>query len=115
MRALVGLHPFPVAIDLELVLPHIPETILIDIALVVVAADAETTRNGAISQHRSDIDARAARIKVIAHLAFIFAEEAVATIIRSDFALQASVLDKLHHFHKLFVGEPQVGVVGSAS
>ena len=39
--ALVGLHPFAVSIDLEFVLPHLPETVLIDVALVVIAAYAE--------------------------------------------------------------------------
>ena len=47
-RALVGFHPFSVAVDLELVLPHVPKTVLIDVALMVVAADAEAARNGAV-------------------------------------------------------------------
>ena len=51
MLTLVGLHPFPVAVNLEFVLPNIPKTILIDIALMVIAADAETARNRAISQY----------------------------------------------------------------
>ena len=41
--ALFSLHPFSVAIDLKLVLPHFPEAVLVNIALMVVAADAETT------------------------------------------------------------------------
>ena len=78
--ALVGLHPFAVAIDLELVLPHFPEAILIDIALVVVAAYAEAARDRAISQHRRYIDARAARIIMVAYLAFVASKEAAAKI-----------------------------------
>jgi len=39
--ALVGLHPSPVAIDLELVLPNVPKTVFVDVALMIVAADAE--------------------------------------------------------------------------
>ena len=58
--ALVGLHPFPVAIDLELVLPYVPETILVDVALMVVAADTQTTRDGAVGQYGSYINARTA-------------------------------------------------------
>ena len=38
---LVGLHPSPVAIDLELVLPNVPKTVFVDVALMIVAADAE--------------------------------------------------------------------------
>ena len=60
MLALVGLHPFPVAVNLEFVLPYVPETILVDVALMVVAADTEATRDGAVGQHRSHVDASAA-------------------------------------------------------
>ena len=49
MLALVGLHPFTVTVGLELVLPHVPKTVLVDIALMVVTTDAETARNGAVS------------------------------------------------------------------
>jgi len=52
---------------------------------------------------------------MITHLALVLAEETVATIICPDLALQASVLDKLHHLYKLRVGKPQIGVVGGAS
>jgi len=48
MSALVGLHPFPVAIDLEFVLPNVPKTVLVNVALMVVTADAETARNRAV-------------------------------------------------------------------
>ena len=43
MRTLVGFHPFPVAVDLELVLPYLPKTILVNVTLMVVTADAETS------------------------------------------------------------------------
>ena len=39
--AVVGFHPFAVAIFFEPVLPHIPETVFIDVSLMIVAADAE--------------------------------------------------------------------------
>ena len=45
---LPGLHPFPVAIDLELVLPHVPKAVLVDVALMVVGTDAEAARDGAV-------------------------------------------------------------------
>ena len=60
MLTLVGLHPFSVAVDLEFVLPNVPKTVLVDIALMVVAADAEATRNGAVGQYGSYINARTA-------------------------------------------------------
>ena len=70
--ALVGLHPSPVAIDLELVLPNIPKTVFVDVALMIVATDAEAARNGAVGKYRSDVDARTARIVMVAHLALVF-------------------------------------------
>ena len=60
MLALVGLHPFPVAVNLEFVLPNVPKTVLVDIALMVVAADAEATRDRTVSQNGSHINARTA-------------------------------------------------------
>ena len=60
MLTLVGLHPFPVAVNLEFVLPNVPETVLVDIALMVIAADAEATRNRAVGQYGSHINARTA-------------------------------------------------------
>ena len=60
MLTLVGLHPFSVAVDLEFVLPNVPKTVLVDIALMVVATNAEATRNGAVGQYGSHINARAA-------------------------------------------------------
>ena len=60
MLTLVGLHPFPVAINLEFVLPNVPKTVLVDIALMVIAADAEATRDRTVGQYGSHINARTA-------------------------------------------------------
>ncbi len=51
MGALVGLHPFAVAIFLVAVLPDFPEAVLVDIALMIVASDAEAARDGAVGEH----------------------------------------------------------------
>ena len=115
MLTLVGLHPFPVAVDLKFILPNVPEIVLVDIALMIIAADTETARNRAISQYGSHIDARTARIIVVAHLAFILAKEAVAAIISTNLAFQTGLLDEFHHLHKLFVTELEVGLVSCAT
>ena len=60
MLALVGLHPRAVAVHLELVRPHVPKAVLVDVALMVIATDAEAARDGTVGQHRGDIDTRAA-------------------------------------------------------
>ena len=113
--ALISLHPFTVAINTELVLPNIPEALLIDVALVIVAADAEAARDGAVGKHRGDVDASTARIIVVAHVALILAEEAVAAIVGADAAFKAGLLDELHHLHELFVGEFEVRLTSGAT
>ena len=110
-----SLHPFPVAIYLKLVLPHLPEAVLVNVALVVVVTDAQAARYGAIGQHRSDVDARTARIVVVAHFALIFTEKAVAAIVGTDLAFQPGLTDELHHHHKLLVAELEVGFVGGST
>ena len=42
MGALVLFHPLAVTVDLVFVLPDLPKTVLVDVALMVVAADAQT-------------------------------------------------------------------------
>ena len=48
MGTLVGLHPFAVTVFLEAVLPHLPEAVLVDVALMIIASDTEAARDGAI-------------------------------------------------------------------
>ena len=56
-------HPLAVAVLLKTVFPHIPKTILVNIALMHIAADTRTARNTAITQHRRYLNTRTA-IKV---------------------------------------------------
>ena len=113
--ALVGLHPFSVAVRLETVLPHVPEAVLVNVALVVVVADAQATRDVTIGQHRGHIDARTARKVMVAHLTLLFAKEAVATIVGTNLALLSRPLDELHHLNKLLVAEFKVGFIGGTA
>ena len=115
MGTLVGFHPPAVTVFLELVLPDLPEAVAVDVALVVIAADAQASRDGAVGQDGGHVDARAARIVMIAHLAFVRTEEPVTAIVGSDLAFKAGLLDELHHLHELVVGELQVGVVGGTA
>ena len=55
--------PTTVAILLKTVFPHIPEIILVNIALMHIAADTRTARNTAVTQHRRYLNTRTA-IKV---------------------------------------------------
>ena len=96
-------------------MPHVPEAVLVDVALVVVAADAEAARDGAVGQHRGHVDACTAREIVVAHLALILAEEAVAAIVGTDLAFQPCLTNEFHHHHKLLVAELEVRLVGGAT
>ena len=60
VRALTGFHPFAVAIKLKTVLPDIPEAVFIDVSLMIVGADAEAARDGAVGKYRRNVDASAA-------------------------------------------------------
>ena len=51
LLARTGLHPFAIAIQSETVVPDIPETVGIDIALAVITADAQTARYSSVAQH----------------------------------------------------------------
>ena len=52
---------------------------------------------------------------MVAHLALILAEEAVATIVGANLAFQTRLLDEFHHLHKLLIAELEVGLVGCAA
>ena len=54
------LHPFMVSVHLILVLPYIPKVVVVDIALMVVAPDAEAARYGSVGEDRGHVDASAA-------------------------------------------------------
>ena len=65
------MHPFPATIGLETVLPHIGELIFIDIALMIMAPDAQTTGYGAVGQDRGNVDACLAEKWIIADFPLI--------------------------------------------
>ena len=115
LGALVFLHPLAVAIHLVLVLPDVPEAVLVDVALMVVAADAEASRDGAVGQDGGDVDAGAARVEVVAYLALVGPQKAVAAVVGTDPAFATGGLDELHHLHELLVAELEVGLVGGTA
>lgn len=41
--ASLGFHPFSVAVNLEAVLPYLPEAVMIDVALMIVTSDAQAS------------------------------------------------------------------------
>ena len=73
-------HPVTIAEELETVLPHIHEFIVVDVALMVVGTDAGTGGYRAVRQNGGDTDAGVAGVEAIAHLALVATEEALATV-----------------------------------
>lgn len=78
--ALVLLGPAAVAHHLEAVLPHVPEIVLVDIALVHVAAHGGAAADGAVATDASHVDPAAAMEEMVAHLLLVFAEETLAGV-----------------------------------
>ena len=72
--------PSPVegAMWLVAVFPDVHEFVLIDVALVIIGADAGTGGNGTICHNAAHGDARLAMEEMVADVAFVVAEETFA-------------------------------------
>ena len=77
VAALVCLHPAAVAVGLEAVLPDIPEIILVDVALVVVAAYAQAAGYGAVAKDGCYAYARYAVEQMVTYQALVAAHKAL--------------------------------------
>ena len=55
--ALALLGPLAVAIGFKAVLPHLPEVVLVDVALMQIATDAGASRNGTVVQYACHLNA----------------------------------------------------------
>src|SRR5574344_514503 len=73
-------HPFTVPVFLIPRVPHLPEVIFINVALMIIRADAWASRNGTVIQHRCRIDSCITEEKVMTHLALIITEESLAAV-----------------------------------
>ena len=60
--------PLSVSIHLIAVFPHLHEVVFIDVALMIVSADAGAGTDAAVCQYGASGDASVAKEKVIAHL-----------------------------------------------
>ena len=113
-------HPRTVAKHLEPLLPHLPEIVTIDVALMIVGTDTGTRRDGAIDEHRGHRDARIAMIEMWTHLPFVLTQEALTTIVakqrRTPCLVVGTLLgNELHQSFKLLVGDNHLGVGGGTS
>ena len=78
--ALAFLGPASVTHHLEAVLPHIPEVVLVDIALVHVAAHRGAAADSAVATYRSHLDTTAAVEEMVADTLLVGTEEALTGI-----------------------------------
>ena len=104
-------RPLAVAEGLETVLPHIPEVVAVDVALVEVGADRRAARNGAVDTDRGDRHPRGTLVELVADLGLVAAEEPLAGIAGVDAPLAAGAADELQHLAKLRIGHAQALVV----
>ena len=118
VAALASACPVALAEGFEALLPHLEKVVFVYVALPEGSAvDVGTGAYGTVDENRGDVDAGVAEIGVLAHLAFVAAQVALAAVgdsHRRDRVL-TFVLDKLHQMNKLRIGEMQLGMVVGAS
>ena len=106
-------HPLVVAELLKTVLPHIPKTVTVDVALAVIAANAQATRDAAIGTHAGHGESRLAIEEIIADKPLVGTQKSVTGITDADFPLDACGNDEVEQFAELFIGEQQARITGS--
>ena len=112
---LVTTHPFTIAVQHIAVLPYIHEVILIDVALIVVCADAGTGSDGTVGHHGAHADAGLTGEETVAHLAFVVAEKTLTAVVCPNATLLAYLFNIFEHSSELLIREPHHGIEGCAS
>ena len=103
--ALVLAHPVAVAVGKETALPDVHEVVVVDIALLVVAADAGAGGDGAVDKDGADGDTSLAGVEVVAHLSLIVAEKSLAAVVYLKFALAAGLPNEVENAAELVAPE----------
>ena len=101
--ALTLLGPCSIAELLEAILPHVPEVILIDVALRKVGTHACATRYVAIHANRGYTNTRIALERIGANAHLVATQEALTAVRHLHTPLLITLLDKLHKQRKLLV------------
>ena len=109
--ALPATGPLAVAERLEPLLPHLPEPVAVDIALVEIGPDGSTPRDGPVDADGSGGDPSGALVKTVADLGLVAAEEPLASVRSVDAPLRTGTAYELQHFAELRVGQTQGRVV----
>ena len=96
LGALALAGPLAVAELAKTILPHLPQVVAVDVALVEPCTNARTTTNRAVYLHTRNAHSRHTAEEVIPHLGLVAAQEALAGVVALDFALLAGLDDEIH-------------------
>ena len=113
--AVAYFSPAAVAHDLVAVLPHVPNVVLVDVALDVVAAQARASRDTSVAKHGRDVYAGAAEERVIARVFLVAAEESFAAVIHVDDVHRFYFADEVEHLAEFLVRELEQRIVLGAA
>ena len=105
VATLVAAGPLAVAEWFVALVPHLPEIVVVDVALIEIRANRGATRQRAIDTYRGGCNASRAVVERVAHLGFVTAQKAFTSVREVDSTLAAGASDKLHHLAELFVRE----------
>ena len=88
--------PIAISEDLEAIVPHVHEIVLVDVSLLVIVSDTQTGGNAAINQDAGCRDTCLTDIEPVAHLRLILAQKALAGIFCMDSSLLTCFHDEIH-------------------
>lgn len=113
--AIANFSPTAVAHHLVAVLPYVPNIILVDVALDVVAAQARASRDTSVAEHGRDVYAGAAEERVVAGVFLVTAEEAFAAVVHADDVQFFHFADKVEHLAEFLIRELEQWIVLGAA
>ena len=113
--AVADFRPAAVAHHLVAVLPHVPEVVLVDVPLDVVAAQARACRDAAVAKYGTDVHAGAAEERVVAGVLLVTAEESFAAVVHVDDVQRFYFADEVEHLAEFLVRELEQWIVLGAT
>ena len=113
--AVADFGPAAVAHHLVAVLPNVPEVVLVDVALDVVAAQARACGNAAVAKHGTDVHAGSAEERVVAGVLLVTAEESFAAVVHVDDVQRFHFADEVEHLAEFLVRELEQRIVLGAA
>ena len=113
--AVADFCPTAVAHHLVAVLPHVPNVVLVDVSLDVVAAQARASRDTSVAEHGRDVYAGAAEERVVACVFLVTAEEPFAAVVHVDDVHRFYFADEVEHLAEFLVRKLEQRIVFGAA